>query len=125
MIMRLYSGLKHFLEPVKVYKRIIEDPEGIKPIFKDVEYTILGSIALIDGTEESFRPGGKVNVGDIYLQTMAGDIKTNNSGTISLVQGDKIEYLGDIYEIYFVRNEPNITDVADYYAKKVEVTADA
>lgn len=129
MIMRLYSGLKNFLEPVTVHKRIINDPDAIKPVSEDVTYKIEGSIALIDGTEESFRPGGKVNVGDIYLQTFAGSqiplIETETPGSIALVQGDKIEYQGQIYEIYFVRNEPNICDIADYYASKVEVDADA
>lgn len=42
MIMRLYNGLKHFLEPVTVYKRIVDDPEAIKPVFKDVMYKIDG-----------------------------------------------------------------------------------
>lgn len=129
MIMRLYNGLKNFLEPVTVYKRIIDDPDAIKPTAKDVAYKVEGSIALIDGTEESFRPGGKVNIGDLYLQTLAGDkiplIETDTPNSIALVQGDKIEYLGDIYEIYFVRNEPSVCDIADYYASKVEVDNNA
>lgn len=126
--MRLFGGLKAFLEPVVVHKRVIDDPDAIKPVIRDVKYTIEGSIALIDGTEESFRPGGKVNVGDLYLQAFAGAkiplIETDTPGNIALNQGDKIEYLGEIYEIYFVRNEPNICDIADYYASKVEVTPD-
>lgn len=136
MILKLYNGLKNFLEPITVIKETTVDPDAIRPIRNDTRYEVLGSIALFDGTEDAFRPGGKVQVGDLYIQVLAGktpatrvqmplDIPEEAKTEIEISTGDKIEYLGDLYEIYYVRNEPSVCDVADCYASKQEVSEDA
>lgn len=136
MILRLYGGLKNFLTPITIIKEETPDPEAIRPERVSAKYLVDGSVALFDGTEDAFRPGGKVQVGDLYIQVLAGEtpaiklqmpLETPEEAKtkITLSVGDMVEYLGDLYEIYYVRNEPNICDIADCYASKQEVREDA
>lgn len=129
MIMRMYNGLRNFLEFVIVESIQLTDVDAIRPNRSKQKYHIPASIAMIDGTEESFRPGGKVSIGDLYLQVLAGGVKAitvdepKTQVILQLKQGDVVEYNGEFFEIFFWRDEPNICDIADYYAKKREVNS--
>lgn len=132
MIMKLLSGLKHFMSPVTVRVMQIDNTVEHRPQRTPIDYIVQGSIAIIDGTEEYFRPGGKVNIGDVYLQVQAGKIPAeredpSNPGTIlkediELKNGDRILLENVVYEIYYNRNEPSVCDVSDYYASQQEVS---
>lgn len=125
MIMKMYAGMKPFLEPIKITK--VDASDDLRPTKKSKEYIVQGSVALIDGTETFFRPGGKVLIGDLYLQTTAGGINAQVVGVdntfemITLEEGDVIHHVGNHFEIKYVRDEPTIIDIADFYASKQEV----
>lgn len=121
----MYDGMKPFLEPVKVTKVI--PTNSLRPSKTGKDYIVQGSIALIDGTEAFFRPGGKVLIGDLYLQTTAGGINAEVADTpgtfetIQIEEGDIIHYVGFNFEVKYIRDEPTIIDIADFYASKQEV----
>ena len=54
MIMRMYNGLRNFLEFVIVESIQLTDVDAIRPNRSKQKYHIPASIAMIDGTEESF-----------------------------------------------------------------------
>lgn len=127
-MIKLYSGMAPFLIDVNIIKVGILDPRALRPKKETKRYTVKGNIAYIDGSEEFFRPGGRLGVGDIYLQTIAGPIpatdEDGNVVNISLDANDIIEFKGEKFEIYFLRNEPTVVDVSDYYAHILEVQND-
>lgn len=124
-MIRVYNGMAPFLIDVSIIKVGILDPTALRPVKTTKKYTLKGNIAYIDGSEEFFRPGGRLGVGDIYLQTVAGPIQAtdedDNVVSINLDANDIIEFRGKKFEIYFLRNEPEIVDVSDYYAHILEV----
>lgn len=127
-VMKFYGNMKPFMDSVEVIVNNASVPlDDIRPSKDSARYTVEGSIADIAGYDAIFRPGGKAEVGDIYLQTIAGQIpaKEVDSGAellISLGVGDIIIFNDFMHEIKFIRNEPTIVDVADYYAARQEVS---
>jgi hypothetical protein len=126
-VMKLYRNMKPFMEEVIVIVKTSKVPlDSIRPSHTSKKYTIEGSIADITGYDSVFRPGGKAEVGDIYLEVLAGSIPakevgTGNTTSITLGVGDIIVFNGFNHEIKFIRNEPTVVDISDYYAARQEV----